>query len=400
MNAFLLWIAQAQAESGGQTFWLPPQSSTLAEQTDQTFYFIYWVSIAFFIILMGAMIFFAVQYKKKSDGDKTLDLKGSHTIELIWAIFPSFLLIAMFVMGFKTYVYSIVPPADSMEILVTGKQWNWSYNYPNYGIEVGTADAVVVPKGKAVRLRMVSEDVIHSYYVPDFRVKKDVVPNRYSMLWFETTGDLKGGQAYMLEDPAKPLSIRGCDSAGADCSDGHGKEVAEFVTAYAKENNLPLNGEVNVGVHQVFCTEYCGNDHSRMLSKIVVLEPEHFEIWLKAKMDYSPYKDKQFLGADGKPDLTKVGAFLAKNQYGCMGCHGKSTYPQWSTLYDENGKGKERVMTSGDNIVADYEYIAESIRNPQAKIVAAYANAGNMSNYSGMPEQDVKAIVEYMKSLK
>ena len=117
-------------------------------------------------------------------------------------------------------------------------------------------------------------------------------------------------------------------------------------------------------------------------------------------MDYSPYKDKQFLGADGKPDLTKVGAFLAKNQYGCMGCHGKSTYPQWNTLYDDSGKGVERAMTSGDKIVADYEYIAESIRNPQAKIVAAYANAGNMSNYSGMPEQDVKAIVEYMKSLK
>lgn len=400
MNAFLLWIAQAQAESGGKTFWLPPQSSTLAEKTDSTFYFIYWTSIVFFIILMGAMILFAVQYKKKSDADKTADLKGSHVIELIWAVFPSFLLIAMFVMGFKTYVYSIVPPADSLEILVIGKQWNWSYNYPNYGIEVGAADAIVVPKGKAVRLRMVSEDVIHSYYVPDFRVKKDVVPNRYSMLWFETTGDLKGGQAYMLEDPAKPLSIRGCDSADADCVDGHGQEVSDFITSYAKENNLPLSGEVQVAVHQVFCTEYCGNDHSRMLSKVVVLEPEHFEIWLKAKMDYSPYKDKQFLGADGKPDLSKVGSFLAKNQYGCMGCHGKSTYPQWETLFDESGKGKSRAMTNGDNVVADYEYISESIRNPQAKIVAAYANAGNMSNYSGMPEQDVKAIVEYMKSLK
>ena len=71
----------------------------------------------------------------------------------------------------------------------------------------------------------------------------------------------------MLEDAAKPLAIRGCENADATCEDGHGKEVAEFVTAYAKENNLPLNGEVNVGVHQVFCTEYCGNDHSRMLAK-------------------------------------------------------------------------------------------------------------------------------------
>ena len=399
MNSILLWITQAQAESGG-TFWMPPQASTLAEKTDETFYFIYWISIVFFILLMGAMILFAVQYKKKSDGDKTLDIKGSHKLEFIWSVFPSFLLIAMFVMGFKTYVFSIVPPADSLEVLVVGKQWNWSYVYPNYGIEVGTADALVVPKGKAVRLRMVSEDVIHSYYVPDFRTKKDVVPNRYSMLWFETSGELNGGKAYMLEETGKPLSVRGCEEGQADCADGHGTELAEFIKSYAKENNIAINGEVKVAVHQVFCTEYCGNDHSRMLSKIVVLEPEHFDIWLKAKMDYSPYKDKQFLGADGMPDLAKVGGFLAKNQYGCMGCHGKETYPQWATLFDANGNGQSRVMTSGENIVADYGYIAESIRNPQAKIVAAYANAGNMSNYSGMPEQDVKAIVEYMKSLK
>ena len=150
----------------------------------------------------------------------------------------------------------------------------------------------------------------------------------------------------------------------------------------------------------MYCTEYCGRDHSRMLSKIVVLEPEHFEFWLKAKMDYSPYKDKQFLGDDGKPDLSKVGAFLAKNQYGCMGCHGKSSYPQWNTLYDESGNGLPRGIVGSGDVVADYEYISESIRNPKAKIVAAFANAGNMSNYSGMPEQDVKAIVEYMKSLK
>jgi cytochrome c oxidase subunit 2 len=349
---------------------------------------------------MGAMLFFAVQYRKKSGTEKTLDLKGSHTIEFVWAVFPSFLLIAMFVMGFKTYVYSIVPPADSMEILVTGKQWNWTYVYPNYGIEVGTADAVVVPKGKAVRLRMVSEDVIHSYYVPDFRVKKDVVPNRYSMIWFETTGELKGGKAYMLEDPTAPLAVRGCTEGDEDCADGHGKEVSEFISSYAKENNLPISGEVKVGIHQVYCTEYCGRDHSRMLSKIVVLEPEHFEIWLKAKMDYSPYKDKQFLGDDGKPDLSKVGSFLAKNQYGCMGCHGKDSYPQWNTLYDENGNGNSRGIVGQGDVTTDYEYISESIRNPQAKVVAKYANAGNMSNYSGMPEQDVKAIVEYMKSLK
>ena len=115
MNVFLLYAVQAQAETE-KTFWMPRQASTLAAPTDETFYFIYWVCIAFFVLLMSAMIMFAVQYKKKSDSDRTLDLKGSHTIEFVWSVFPSILLLVMFVLGFRTYIKSTVPPANSMEV--------------------------------------------------------------------------------------------------------------------------------------------------------------------------------------------------------------------------------------------------------------------------------------------
>ena len=401
MTSFLFWIAQAEA---GKTFWLPEQASTLSKDVDSTFYFIYWVSIVFFIILMGAMILFAVQYKKKSDGDKTLDIKGSHKLEFIWSVFPSFILIAMFIMGFKTYVDSVVPPAASMEVLVKAKKWDWSYTYAEYGVQRGSADALVVPMGKPVRLRMVSEDVIHSFYVPDFRAKKDVVPNRYTMLWFEAN-DLYKGVAYMKE-ANKPeganqdanLFIRGCADAKNCEEDGHAKQIIADLKAYAKDNDLKVNGEVEAGVHQVFCTEYCGDNHSRMLSKIIVLKPEHFDIWMKAQLDFSPYK--KFLGADGKPDLVKVGEYLAGSN-GCTGCHsvdgsGIENYPTWKGLVG----AKRNVLVGGSpqTVDADYAYIAESIRNPQAKIVAEY-NGKNMNNFN-LEETDVKAIFAYMNSLK
>ena len=101
MTFFTLILTAMADEKTEGTLWMPPSVSTLAEGVDDTFYFIYWVCLVFFFVLMGAMFYFAVVFKKKSDADKTLDLKGSHTIELVWSVFPSFLLVAMFVMGFQ-----------------------------------------------------------------------------------------------------------------------------------------------------------------------------------------------------------------------------------------------------------------------------------------------------------
>ena len=379
---------------------MPRQSTELAGEIDTTFYFIYWVCIVFFILLMGAMILFTIQYKKQSDSDRTLDLKGSHTIEFIWSVFPTFLLLAMFVMGFKTYIKSTVPPADSMEVRITAYQWGWKYYYSEYGVSVGARDALVVPEKTAVRLRMTSDDVLHSFYVPDFRMKKDVVPNRYTMQWFETTG-IYEGQAYMQDEVRRTddsiLNIKPCKSGEANC-DGHAEATLKVVKERAAKEGVKLEGELKAGVHQVFCTEYCGDDHSRMLSKIVVLKDEHFKLWMNAQVDFSPYA--AYKGADGKPDMAKVGEYVSK-KLGCTGCHtvdgSDNGYPTWKGLY-----GADRAFTDGSSAKADENYLRESVLQPQSKIVAAYAqkkmNSGWESQFKD--ERDLDAIITYIKSLK
>ena len=124
----LYWISTAMAQESA--FYLPKAASTLAPDVDNTFSFIYWCCAVFFVVLMGAMFWFAVVYKDKGQDHKTLDLKGNHTLELVWAIFPTFFLIAMFVMGFTGYVNSTVSPADAVQVIVVAKRWDWNFVYP------------------------------------------------------------------------------------------------------------------------------------------------------------------------------------------------------------------------------------------------------------------------------
>jgi cytochrome c oxidase subunit II len=390
MNALFLLMSNALAEGEQRSdFWLPEQASTLSSEIDTTFYFIYYVSAVFFVVLMGAMIWFALAYKQKSEGERTLDLKGSHKIEFAWAVFPSFLLITMFVMGFKTYIRSTVPPAESIEIRVEAWQWAWGYRYPRYGIELGAEESLVVPVNTPVRLQMSSKDVLHSYYVPDFRVKKDVVPNRYSTVWFEAN-DLYSGKIFQRHQG----KIReGTSSTIVEISTD---TVVETILGRAKKEGLSLKKEdIKVGTHQVFCTEYCGDDHSRMLTSIVVLQQEHFDLWVKGTTSFDPYEKY-------KSDA-EVGAYLAGKK-GCTGCHNAKEAkdgagPSWVGLF-----GKERKFTNADSTVADENYIRESILNPDAKIVANTSGDRYGVMNGGwdklLTERDIDAIVAYIKSIK
>jgi len=390
MNALFLLINSAMAEGEQRSdFWLPEQASTLASEIDSTFYFIYYASAIFFVILMGSMIWFALAYKQKTEGERTLDLKGSHEIEFAWSVFPSFLLIAMFVMGFKTYIRSTVPPAESLEIRVEGWQWAWGYRYPRYGIELGAEESLVVPVNMPVRLQMSSKDVLHSYYVPDFRVKKDVVPNRYSTLWFEAN-DLYSGKIYQRhQGKTRDESLSTLAEINTDA-------VVETILARAKKEGKSLKKEdIKVGTHQVFCTEYCGDDHSRMLSSIVVLEQEHFDLWVKGTTSFDPYEKY-------KSDA-EVGAYLAGKK-GCTGCHNAKEAkdgagPTWVGLF-----GSQRNFTNADSVTADENYIRESILNPDAKVVANASGARYGVMNGGwdklLTERDIDSIVAYIKSLK
>ncbi len=202
------------------SFWLPPAASTIAEGVDALFYFIYWISAIFFAGIVGAMAYFLWRYRDRVPGQRSSATESNHLLEVAWIAVPTVLLLIMFAWGFKAWLTGVVPPGDALEVRVTGQKWSWSFLYPREGVS-GTH--LVVPVDTPVKLILDSKDVIHSFFVPDFRVKKDVLPNRYTVTWFEAN---------------------------------------------------------RLGDFNIFCTEYCGTGHSTMLAKLKVVTPEEFRKWL------------------------------------------------------------------------------------------------------------------------
>ena len=206
--------------------WMPVAASTGAPAVDRLFQFILWLSVFFFVLVVGLMVLFVVRYRRRA-GRTVPEASPSHNtaLELTWTIIPLILVIVIFAWGFKVFMDMSTPPGNAYEVLVTGQKWKWLFTYPNGHVD----ENLHVPVDTPVRLVMTSEDVIHSFYVPAFRMKKDVVPGRYSKAWFRAT---------------------------------------------------------RVGEFQVYCAEYCGTSHSDMLSTVVVHEPGGFERWLEQAADF------------------------------------------------------------------------------------------------------------------
>lgn len=215
-------------------FILPSQAATHASDVDGLLVFITLLTI-FFFFFNGALIFYAVRrWKRRSDDEVTPHITHDTRLELIWSLIPLAVVMGIFFWGFRGYVNAWVTPNDAIEIVVTGKKWLWEFEYPD-----GTRalNDLHVPVNKPVKLVMHSEDVIHSFFVPGFRLKRDVIPGRYTEMWFTAT------------EP---------------------------------------------GVHQVFCAEYCGKGHSDMLAKIYADTPEEYEVFLRegdAQVRQMPLKD-------------------------------------------------------------------------------------------------------------
>lgn len=203
------------------TLWLPERASTLAEDIDYLFYFVYWASVALFVLVVAGMIFFVFKYRRRSAHDQPRLVKENKLLEISWVVIPAILVLVIFTWGFQVFIKIGVAPPDAYEIKVRGQQWIWNFEYPE---GFTTTSELRVPAGRPVRLEMVSEDVLHSFYVPAFRVKHDVLPNRYSYLWFETT---------------------------------------------------------RAGEFEIFCTEYCGTNHWDMGGKVIAMPPDEFNEWLQ-----------------------------------------------------------------------------------------------------------------------
>ncbi|MFN7728174.1 MAG: cytochrome c oxidase subunit II [Bdellovibrio sp.] len=199
---------------------MPPVGSKIASDVDNLYSFLLWTSLLGCAILIGGMIFFAIKYKRRTDTDKVPYISHNTFLEFLWSFVPLVLFLVVFAWGWKVYHDMRTMPENAYEVHVQAKQWAWDFVYKSGKI---STNEFFVPVGVPVKLVMASDDVLHSFYIPSLRIKQDVVPGRYTTLWF--------------------------------------------------------NAE-KTGSYQVFCTEYCGAAHSGMMAKMNVVPMADFEKWL------------------------------------------------------------------------------------------------------------------------
>lgn len=303
------------------TLHLPPAESTIAPAYDSLFYFILWLSAFFFAIITIGTIAFAIAYRrKKGEAIRLTPGFGHNTaLELVWSIIPTILFFVIFVWGFRLYMRYSVIPGNAMEIRVNAYQWGWNFVYPE-GVK---SNALVVPEDKPIKLIMSSQDVIHSLFIPDFRVKMDILPNRYTSMWFTAS---------------------------------------------------------NIGDYDLFCTEYCGQKHSRMYAQVNVKSETEYHKWIEEN------------------SVPPTGEVLYKRN-NCYTCHSidgtPNNGPSFKNLY-----GKTETLTDGTTVVVDDNYIRQSILEPQAKIVKGFENVP-MTSFQGLLDSgELDLIIDYIKSLK
>lgn len=278
----MIWVPMASAST-----FMPPAASKVASQVDSLYAFMLIASVISFIILIGGMCYFIYKYRRKSANDKTPYISHNHTLEFIWSFIPFVIFMVCFGWGAKVYLEMRDFQEDSVEIHVYGKKWAWEFEYKNGRKITDDIDdkggkipaTLVAPLGKPVKLLMTSvklspqdKAVLHSFFIPSFRVKQDVIPGRYTALTF---------------------------------------------TANKK------------GLFQVFCTEYCGTGHSSMLARVKVVSPEEFDNWVLGE-------DGSGAGAPGEESMADKGkkVYLTKTCNGCHSLDGsKSVGPTWKGLY-------------------------------------------------------------------
>jgi cytochrome c oxidase subunit 2 len=198
----------------------PEQASTIAQSVDYLYWFITAITVFFSAGIFATIFYFMIKYRRRSPDERPKAIEGSVPLEILWTAIPTLIVAVIFVWSSSLYVRNAVPPKGAIEVFVTGKQWMWKIEHSGGQREI---NELHVPLGRPVKLTMTSEDVIHDFYVPAFRVKKDVLPGRYTSLWFEPT---------------------------------------------------------KLGTFHLFCAQYCGAFHAGMIGSVIVLEPDAYERWL------------------------------------------------------------------------------------------------------------------------
>jgi cytochrome c oxidase subunit 2 len=305
-----------------------------AAEVDGVFLMILVIGGFFFFLTQGLLIYFAVKYRRRRpDRDnETPQITGNHLLEFLWILIPSIVVVVIFVYGWRVYMEIRVPPKEATEVYVNGRQWLFEVKYPDGRTEI---NSIHVPAGKPVKFILSASDVIHGFYLPDFRVKMDMIPGRTTTLWVQ---------------PDRP------------------------------------------GEYQIYCTVYCGTGHSNMGAQLIALPPEKYAEWAsREKGEGGAEEEKEHvpLAVRGERIMKKAG---------CLNCHAiegpAKIGPDLKGVY-----GRTVALEGGKTVVADEDYLRESIVDPEAKIVKGYPHI--MPTFkTTLSSDDIDAVVAYLKSLK
>ena len=298
----------------------PARASTTAGSVDALYIFLVALSLFVSVAIFTMICIFALRYRQRK-GREAEQVEGSTILELTWSAIPLAIFLFIFAWGAVVYFKERTPPRGATQIYVVAKQWMWKLQHEEGQREI---NELHVPVGRDVEMIMTSQDVIHSFYVPAFRIKQDVLPGRYTTLWFHATRS---------------------------------------------------------GTYHLFCAEYCGTQHSGMIGQVVVLEPAQYEAWLS--------------GGLASGSLASNGQNIFQ-QLGCVTCHRSDTQGRGPNLVGLFGKQVQ--LADGRTVIADENYVRESILNPSAKIVSGFKPI--MPVFQGLvSEEQLNALIAYIKSL-
>ncbi|HVT89228.1 MAG TPA: cytochrome c oxidase subunit II [Tepidisphaeraceae bacterium] len=306
-------------------FWMPEKVSTVANSVDGLFAFIFWITVFFFVLILCLLVLFIVKYRSHA-GRMRADRAPAHStaLELTWTVIPTVLVLMVFYFGFRGFLHMSVVPPNAYEIQVTGSMWHWAFTYPNGHVD----DQLHVPVNVPVQLVLTSSDVIHALYLPQFRIKKDAVPGRYNRMWLQAT---------------------------------------------------------ETGTFDIYCAEYCGQQHSQMRAVIVVQPLDEFRKWLDDASHWETHLSPQ------------EGGKMLVSTNGCLQCHSidgtTKNGPTFKDLF-----GRDEPMNDGSSLHVDENYIRESLYDPAAKVVRGFTV--QMQSYKGrLRDRDIDAVIAYFKSI-
>jgi cytochrome c oxidase subunit 2 len=287
----------------------PEQASSVAAPIDILYYALIVLSALFAIPIAALIVYFAVKYRRGSRADRSGQIRSPVRLELAWTFFPMLLALGVFTWGATLYFHIERPPADAIEITLVGKQWMWKFQHPEGQREI---NELHVPLGRAVKLVMTSEDVIHSLYVPAFRIKQDVLPGRYTAIWFEPT---------------------------------------------------------KTGEYLLLCAEYCGTNHASMSGRVIVMEPSAYQAWLSGGNTAAGPTSPQTMAAAGEQLFTNLGCS------GCHRLDGWGVAPSLlgvfakpvpldggATVTADEGYVRNSILLPQSQVVAGYQPVMPSFK--------------------------------------